>query len=66
MGVGSWLGRTLLLRLLSRHGVVIVRKVLEIKGEEITVLTEYKDVPASRRACRPLPPASEMEELRRQ
>lgn len=41
-------------------------EVLEIVGDEITVLTEYKSIPADGRACRPLPPASEMETLRRQ
>ncbi|CAM9164780.1 unnamed protein product [Scytosiphon promiscuus] len=41
-------------------------EVLEIRGDEITILTEYKSIPASKRAARPQAPAGKNDELRRQ
>eukprot|EP00904_Undaria_pinnatifida_P009576 jgi/Undpi1/5749/HiC_scaffold_2.g01023.m1 len=41
-------------------------EVLEIRGEEITILTEHKPVPGSKRASPPPRPVSNGNELRRQ
>eukprot|EP00752_Nemacystus_decipiens_P001826 g1763.t1 len=41
-------------------------EVLEIRGEEMTILTEYKSIPGSKRAARPRTPEADGDELRRQ
>lgn len=41
----------------------ILAQVLEIRGEQITVLTEQGRINGETRACPPLPPARDVEEL---
>lgn len=53
---------------LAHTQILTSDQVLEIKGDEITILTEYKSVPAHKRAASapPAPAAGDDDELRRQ